>query len=384
MDTITYSLSNNDQNSDLYYKDVSFFSDVVLNKLQSEANLIIDDFVKYIKRNNLEKCRTHEEYMIEFLSMGAFLYVYAVRGRKLKPIPQKLLSYLSRIRGKNSLIKPVIDKSRGILSTIFLTVDKRTDTRAENLSLKDFANLLKWMEASGDFRLALERLKDWHKFLNSKSELYANNVINESVSFAKWFKLEGRQVLGKYTSAVYNFLSDKYPEYRFREDIIFCGREEIEYHLNMVGAELLNRAFREDFIKTKVKIVLLPACMRFHTQENCKAIHRSDGYECANCTEECNVCKLTKIGIQNNFEVYIIPHESDAFAKGMSLKGEVGIVGVACVLNLLEGGWKAKALNFIPQCVLLDYCGCRNHWHLKGFATDINMHQLKRVLQIRS
>lgn len=135
----------------------------------------------------------------------------------------------------------------------------------------------------------------------------------------------------------------------------------------MVGAEILNRAFREDFIKTKVKIVLLPACMRFHTSKICKAIHTKNGYLCTNCTSMCNVSRISKMGRQSIFQVYIIPYESDAFSKVSPLKDKVGIVGVACVLNLLEGGWKAKSLNFIPQCVVLDYCGCRNHWHHKEF-----------------
>lgn len=126
MDTITYSLSNNEDNSDLYYKEISLFSDIVLNKLRSVANLIIYDFIKFIKENNIEECRTREEYMIEFLS------------------------YLSRLRRENSFVKYGLDKSRGVLSTIFLSGDKQTNI-LEELSLKDLSNLLGWMEASLQF-----------------------------------------------------------------------------------------------------------------------------------------------------------------------------------------------------------------------------------------
>jgi hypothetical protein len=91
------------------------------------------------------------------------------------------------------------------------------------------------------------------------------------------------------------------------------------------------------------------------------------------------------MGKKFGFEVFLVPHESSVFSgdAGKQLIGEgAGIVGVACVSNLVSGGWKAKALGLPPQCVLLDHCGCRKHWHDQGIATDINMKQLRRVLQI--
>jgi hypothetical protein len=54
------------------------------------------------------------------------------------------------------------------------------------------------------------------------------------------------------------------------------------------------------------------------------------------------------------------------------------------VSNLVSGGWKAKGLGLPPQCVLLDHCGCRKHWHAQGIATDINMGQLREILSIKT
>lgn len=53
-----------------------------------------------------------------------------------------------------------------------------------------------------------------------------------------------------------------------------------------------------------------------------------------------------------------------------------------CVRNLILDGWKAIDIGFIPQCVLFDYCGCRNHWHKYGMVTDINLFKLKDTLEI--
>lgn len=140
----------------------------------------------------------------------------------------------------------------------------------------------------------------------------------------------------------------------------------------------MNRAFREDFLNTKRKLLLLPACMR-KAGSNCKAIKTEMGYSCAGCRQDCRVNELNNWSKHNNLQVFIIPHQSDAFSNKKIKSGEIGIIGVACVLNLLDGGWKAKDINFVPQCVLLDYCGCKNHWDKNGILADINVKQLERI-----
>ena len=59
---------------------------------------------------------------------------------------------------------------------------------------------------------------------------------------------------------------------KYREDFLFCSRKEVEYHLNMVGAQIMNEAYRKEFLKTKEKGLLLPSCMRIKDEKNCKAI----------------------------------------------------------------------------------------------------------------
>jgi hypothetical protein len=54
------------------------------------------------------------------------------------------------------------------------------------------------------------------------------------------------------------------------------------------------------------------------------------------------------------------------------------------VSNLISGGYKVKAYGIPPQCVLLDHCGCRKHWHEQGIPTDINMGRLREVLSIKT
>jgi hypothetical protein len=63
---------------------------------------------------------------------------------------------------------------------------------------------------------------------------------------------------------------------------------------------------------------------------------------------------------------------------------DTGIVGVACVLNLLSGGLKARRLGIPAQCILLDSCGCGNHWDIEGIPTVLNVDQLKIKLNVKA
>jgi hypothetical protein len=80
-------------------------------------------------------------------------------------------------------------------------------------------------------------------------------------------------------------------------------------------------------------------------------------------------------------EVYIIPHSS-SFTRWLCQwrnTREYGIVAVACVLNIAVGGYQMRELGIPSQCVLLDYCGCKKHWHKYGITTNLNVGRLMEV-----
>lgn len=164
---------------------------------------------------------------------------------------------------------------------------------------------------------------------------------------------------------------------------MFCTRGRVEYHLNMVGAELMNRAYRERFLRTKKKKVLLPICMRLKGEASCQAVRTDEGWVCQGCAKNCQVNRISAMGRETGFTALLIPHASIAFDRrnAADMPGETGIIGVACLLNLISGGYRAKELGFEPQCVLLNYAGCVKHWHPEGIATSIDLNQLQQILQ---
>ncbi len=380
MKTITYSLKENQKDSDNYYKEIKSFTDEILNEFEGFEAHVILDFISYAKEMDMGEIRSYHEYIFELLMLGVFWRVYGVRAAHLDKNPQKILENLVKERNQNEPAKETIDIIRGMIMKPFLLSENK-DT--PDLTVINFEKLLAYLKAAGDFNQELRRLEVWKGFLETKTPEIASEYLANAFLFADWFEYKSKVVLGQYTANVNEFLAEKYHEHLFQEDLIFCGRKEVEYHLNMVGAEIMNRAFRKKFEKRPRKALILPGCMKFSAEEKCRAQDTNLGLKCTGCSKSCNVNELTKMGDEYGFEVYIVPHESSAFSKSTNKdRDELGIIGVACVSNLISGGWKAVSLGIPAQCVLLDYSSCKNHWDEEGFPTSINLDQLMKLLDM--
>ncbi len=386
MKTISYSLLNEENKSDAYYSEVALFTDIVLEEAEKSIEKIAEEFQFFLIRNKSKELRSRSEYVFELLTLGTLLRIYENNASSLGKIPQKILSGLVYLRKNFSWSKPFVDPVRGILSTLFLTGKSTTVFSRSNVGVGKVENLILWLDAAGEFKQEVIRLKPWIDYFSSLPVEKAINQIYDSIRFAKWFENKSLAVLGKYTQKVEFFLEYTHTDYKWSEDYIFCGRKRVEYHLNLVGAEIMNRAWQDEFLKTKHKAVLVPACMRAKSKLRCKAFFNGIDYSCDHCTAGCKVNQLTKFGEKNGFDVFMIPHSTD-FTKWLKRRAgnkDSGIVGVTCALNLMTGGWEAKSLEIPINCVPLDYCGCKNHWDKKGFPTDINITELKRKLKLKS
>ena len=382
METSTYSLKLNHKNSNQYYEDIRLFTDEFLKEFESYENSIIPDFILYLKEDNIDKIRSYNEYIFEFLMLGIFWRVYSTRAFRLDENPRKLLENFAYERQMNQPAKETIDLIRGMLLTPFLL--PKDDDCSHKLGLNGFNKLLGYLKAAGDFSQEVKRLEIWKSFLKTKGPEEVSKYLSNAILFAEWFEYKSKMGLGKYTSNINEFLKEKSQEHLFKEDVIFCNRKEVEYHMNMVGAEIMNRAFKNEFNERPRKALLLPGCMR-RSQEFCKAEKTKLGLSCIGCLKNCNVHALMNIGDKYGFEVYIISHESSAFSKSSQKdRNELGIVGVACISNLITGGWKSNSLGIPAQCVLLDSASCQNHWDKEGIPTDINANYLMKLFNIKS
>lgn len=381
MDPITYSLRADQPRSDRFYQDVAAFTDVVIAQADASLSPLVAAF-----QTDAQQSRTREETLYELLVMGVLWRVYASRALELPRSSQHALSFLARWRQRESILQPLIDRMRGALATLFLARNGRSSGEPAAPTLAHLDRLLDWLEAAGDFEQEVKRLREWQSFLIGQPPHDAQRYLADVAALAEWFERRSLDALGRYTPQVETFLADTHPHYRWREDVIFCGRQRVEYHLGMVGTEIMNRAFRASFLAVPQKIVLLPPCMRARPAGQCQAQETPFGAQCAACTPGCHVHQVTRLGEKQGFAVFMLPDELAALAPGAGSRAALaglGIVGVSCALTNAQGGWKTRDLGIPAQGLLLDYCGCSWHWHLAGgIPTDINFHHLLRVLDL--
>lgn len=382
METITYSLRSGDKNSQEYYSTVSRYADEVLLESKDTLLPLVNGFKEYLKKYNLEEIREDEEYILELISFGVLWQTYAQTALKVHLAPFVTLSHMSEWRKKHQKVKPYIDIARGLLTTLFLLPPKSGSKELSLPTLNQIDHVCKWFEATGEFREQALRFVLWRAFWQTKSKDELQDIFQTIHNFTIWFKESSLEILGKYTENVEDFLRKSFNHYMWREDRISCTRSRAEYHLNMAGAELMNRAFSKEFQKTETKAVLLPGCMRGRAAEECEATKVPGGLRCEGCLASCHVNQLREMGKKYNFEVYVIPHASD-----LSLWGpregapSRGVIASACITTLVEGGWELKRYDVPAQCVILDFCGCKKHWHKDGLETELNIQELKRILK---
>jgi uncharacterized protein len=236
-----------------------------------------------------------------------------------------------------------------------------------------------WLRANGESAKE-KRFEEWSKYFDAIREPFTETAVSRCLELADDFADTSRDALGKYTENVERFLKDEAPRYRHRYDARLVSSTRLEYHLGMLGTEILNRAFRERFLLTGRKMVILPPCMCAPEKE-CKSIETPFGAKCQACTPSCRVNQITRLSEKRGFSVTMIPDDVKVFDSGQKIES-IGLVGVSCALTNWNGGWDAGALGIPAQGLLLDYVGCKFHWDKEGFPTDTNLKRLQELLGV--
>jgi hypothetical protein len=379
----TYSLLDN-TNSDNFYKLLSSSTDIILIDSINKLGFIIDSYYSFLLKNNIEKPRAKEEYALEYIAIGIFWRNYAAKAKKMPIFSETLLSFLYTNRKRYPALKSSLDLIRGFLAYQLLEWHVKKDNTDFNLA--NFKRLLKWLKSTGEFNEELKRFSNWELYFKTVNEGHLALILKLTVTYADEFTTKSRSMLGEYTKNVNRFRNKARKSYKFREDYFLARRMENEYYLNMIGAEVMNRQLRESFIRTRNKAILLPTCMRYNSDAACKAKWDGKGNVCSQCDKNCNIGKIAEKFRGDAANVYLIPHSSNfsMFLKNWANQEETGLVGVACVLNLLTGGYEMKRLNIASQCVFLDYCSCKKHWNKNGCNTNLSISQLKQVANVKA
>lgn len=382
MEPITYTLDAEGPAATGYYPAVAAFTDEVLAKSETSIMPLARAYHGFIREYALEDLRSVEEYTFELLNLGVLWRRYGSLSLSVEMAPFRLLAFLSEWRKKHQRIKPAIDLARGVLMSFFLAPVEPKRTESIPCCLADIEHLVRWLEATGDLREDAIRFVRWLAYWASLGSGEFITWMEKVVGFSDWFEHRSKARMGGFTPNVDSFVERNALRYDWREDRFACLRSRVEYHLNMVGAEIMNRAFRREFLRSDRQTVLVPGCMRRRPAGDCEGAKTPDGIRCSGCEPKCHVNQLRGLGLKEDFDVVVIPHSSDLSLWAPLPGGPVtGVVASACLSVLVQGGWELKRYGVPAQCVLLNECGCRKHWHRDGFPTRLDIRELKRIVK---
>jgi len=373
-----YCLNYDEDNKGTFYSRLDDFTQLVILKGLTEFLDDIRAFRESPAYLNDYLSQGYEENLLDLLIIGSFRKEYQNRYCELSALKALVLKQLIRLRSVNGPLKPPIDKLRGKLASLWLRNPKNKEDETVPFSLD---RLLVWLDATGDFHHEVKRMEIWSRYLKNLPVNEGNDLFDRIIKFNDWFNKEAISHLGKYTSGAKLFLEQHEEGYKDREDYFFTGRLENSYHLNMVGAAIMNRNLKPQFNKAKQIILMLPSCMV--KSHECHAKKQGLISVCCHCTGDCPVSVTTLAMKKEKVNTVIIEHSSD-FSKSLkqwSDQTHTGLIGTACVLNLLEGGFEMKKNNIPSQCIFLDHSCCQKHWGIKDNPSQIDEQQLLEIIK---
>ncbi len=391
---LVYNLRNGKSDSNGFYAETAEFAEKLVARIDNNARPILDGYCRHLRVYSEEAPRSRGEYIIEFLTLGMALRRYETAAQTTSRWVVSLAHGLILLRRHMPIFKTVADWLRARLSRHFFLPSILSSRECQPLTRSDLEHpgagspsarlldLIRWLKSTGEYEEEALRLSNWRDYLATLTAENAVHCMSAAVESFDDFASEAASRLGTFTAGVNRFLSGEYARRSCREDQIFCGRPPVEYHLNMLAAEVMNRGLQGEFERTTSKVVLVPVCMRGARTATCQARLQEVDVECMACDPECTVNRITQRMRKLDARVYLVPH-STGFSRWLARwesEPGVGVTAVACMLNILPGGYEMRSRGIASQCVPLDYPGCKKHWDQGGLPTAVNEDRLVQII----
>lgn len=376
MNAPTYSLRSATPDTEPYLTAVGQLADWVLTSGEL-LRPVIDAYAEFVELNGREQRRSFSEYLLESLVLGV---MWRARGREaLEPSEsfRGLVTELVRERRSGASVRR--DESKAAL----VNLGQRTRRGRIDPTLHEVQVLLDWMLATGEYDDEVARLEGWKAFLSTTQSATNREILRLVVAFAVRFEAVAERYLGRFSEGVERFLAQELPSRGLREDTLQCSRRRVEYHLNMVGAEILNRAWRRGFLACRRHVVVMPGCATLRADSECRAVRAETERKCTHCTLGCSISAATRVAERSGTEAVFVMHGSNfsRFLEAQALQSkDVGVIGIACASGLLGAGWRARSRGLMAQCVLLNASGCA-HWQAAATPTSFDLAELARILE---
>lgn len=348
-------------------------ADEFLAEAERRCGDLLDAHMARLASGGEDVPRTRMEHALELLTLGVLRQELGWLAAGTSEETVRELAQLWRTRSTDPASKASADVRRAGLFRGIL------DRSVPGRTCTDSA-FVRWLASTGEFVQESLRLDLW---LQSCGVFFpSEELVDCTTALAAWFVPLARLRLGRWTRGVEEFRQAILQGEESREDLLLVTRSEPLYHLNMVGAEVMNRAFRSGYEARPDKIVLVPGCMRSRPDSECRARREGLDISCTRCHPGCEVAGLDRLGEEHGFRVFVVPHASSFTAWLEHWRGRPGtsLLAVACPLHLLPGGYEMRALDHQAQCLMLRYSGCSRHWDPAGTPTRIDRGQLLELV----
>jgi len=167
---------------------------------------------------------------------------------------------------------------------------------------------------------------------------------------------------------------------RGRDDSDLRQTPKEKYLLEMVSFKIYDELNREAFNKCRNTLIVMPDCLSLHNPD-CEKVEKKYGYFCKRCVPTCRAYEIgdlaAKYGVKILFSKRKLTEQLKHFSKKM---GDLGVIGIACVMMLASGMRTAAEVGVAARGVLLNFTGCE-HWNDEPFASDFAMSSLKAILE---
>ena len=374
IEAITYSLrSEQAGNDEEYYQTIRAFTDAWLEETQKTVGALVADFQVWRAGQSLA-VRSIGEHAFELLVLGVYLREHGAQAENFPEAAAVLLETLLDAQEELHWAEDVVKTLRGLVNGI------SDPGESAGKDLVNLERLLLWLRAQGEHTKAA-RLAEWQAYFNVQQPAASAQALVLCRSLAEDFNRNSMAAFGKYTQGVEKFLKEVTPRARWRYDVCLVTSSRLDYHLGMLGTEILDRAYRQRFLASQHIMVIVPPCLRAQPEGRCQAEQTPLGAKCTGCTPTCRVHQITKLGQQKGLVVYSIP--DDQLSKLCISSGQagsnIGLIGVSCALTNWGAGWEAERLGLPAQGILLDYAGCRKHWAARDIPTDVDIRKIETV-----
>ena len=399
-----YDLRLDGPNSDRFYFEVASLSVRVLAEIDSRASGALAAYTQYVTGVLREELRSRGEYALELLTVGMAMRLYGHVAESTPGWVIDLAREFYSLRRRSQALKPLADFFRAGLFQLFMRRKMRgphgqvvvhgvemhhgepvpgPQPAVAGSEYAGLPRLIEWLQATGEFDQEWRRMDNWRSYWSTLPLEQAATWASVAVELFDWFTGAAGEALGEYTAGVMHFLENTYAMRFWREDQIFCGRLPVEYHMGMVAAEVMNEGLRQDFHSRPRKVLLVPGCLRGVRAQTCKAVENGLDMTCMNCEPDCAIGRITRRMRTEGIEVYVIPHSSgfSRWLERWESDPKVGVAAVACMMNILAGGYEMRARGIASQCVPLDFPGCEKHWRDEPVATGVNEDRLVQIVR---